>query len=114
MNDDNKLDGFDIDVAKEIAKRLGAKVKFITPDWNIITSGHWNGRWDLAVGSMTPTKKQAEILDFPAVYHYSVNDFVVHKDSKAWKMSDLNGKKIGVAASSTGDFYMQKTLVIDG
>ncbi|MCF6248601.1 MAG: transporter substrate-binding domain-containing protein [Desulfobacula sp.] len=113
MNDNNEMDGFDVDVAKEVAKRLGVKVKFVTPDWSIITSGRWNGRWDLSVGSMTPTKKRAEILDFPVIYHYSTNSFVVHKDSKAMKMSDLEGKKIGVAAGSTGDLYMKRNLVID-
>ena len=113
INDNNEMDGFDVDVAKEVAKRLGVKVKFVTPDWNIITSGRWNGRWDLSVGSMTPTKKRAEILDFPAIYHYSSNSFVVHKDSKAMKMADLKGKKIGVAAGSTGDLYMKRNLVID-
>ncbi|NIA19850.1 MAG: transporter substrate-binding domain-containing protein [Xanthomonadaceae bacterium] len=113
INDNNEMDGFDVDVAKEVAKRLGVKVKFVTPDWNIITSGRWNGRWDLSVGSMTPTKKRAEVLDFPAIYHYSTNSFVVHKDSKAMKMADLEGKKIGVAAGSTGDLYMKRKLVID-
>ena len=113
INDNNEMDGFDVDVAKEVAKRLGVKVKFVTPDWNIITSGRWNGRWDLSVGSMTPTKKRAEVLDFPAIYHYSSNSFVVHKDSKAMKMADLEGKKIGVAAGSTGDLYMKRNLVID-
>jgi len=113
MNDNNEMDGFDVDVAKEVAKRLGVKVKFVTPDWSIITSGRWNGRWDLSVGSMTPTKKRAEVLDFPTIYHYSTNSFVVHKDSKAMKMSDLEGKKIGVAAGSTGDLYMKRELVID-
>ena len=113
INDNNEMDGFDVDVAKEVAKRLGVKVEFVTPDWNIITSGRWNGRWDLSVGSMTPTKKRAEVLDFPAIYHYSTNSFVVHKDSKAMKMADLEGKKIGVAAGSTGDLYMKRKLVID-
>ena len=52
-------------------------------------------------------------MDFPAIYHYSTNSFVVHKDSKAMKMADLEGKKIGVAAGSTGDLYMKRKLVID-
>ena len=37
MNDKNELDGFDVDVAKEIGKRIGVKVAFITPGWDIIT-----------------------------------------------------------------------------
>src|SRR5437867_9064657 len=45
--------GFDIDVATEIARRLGVKVAWKTPAWDTITSGHWSGRWDISVGSMT-------------------------------------------------------------
>ena len=89
MNDKNELDGFDVDVAKEIGKRIGVKVEFITPGWDIITAGNWAGRWDMHVGSMTPTKKRAEIFDFPAVYYYTPAAVAVHNDSKAAKLSDL-------------------------
>ena len=47
--------GFDIDVATEIAERLGVEVEFVTPDWDIITAGNWGGQWDMSVGSMTVT-----------------------------------------------------------
>lgn len=56
MNANHEMDGFDIDVARELAKRLGVEVRFVTPEWDIITAGNWNGRWDISVGSMTPTK----------------------------------------------------------
>src|ERR1700743_2712042 len=80
MNDKNELDGFDVDVAKEIGRRMGVKVEFITPGWDIITAGNWAGRWDMHVGSMTPTKKRAEIFDFPAVYYYTPAAVAVHND----------------------------------
>ncbi len=69
INDKDKMDGFDVDVAREIAKRLGVDVEFVTPSWDLITAGSWNRRWDLHVGSMTPTQKRAEKLKFPAVYY---------------------------------------------
>ena len=40
MNDKNELDGFDIDVAKDIGRRLGVKVEFVTPGCDIITAGN--------------------------------------------------------------------------
>ena len=113
LNDKNEMDGFDVDVAKEIARRLGATVKFVTPEWGVITGGKWAGRWDISVGSMTPTKKRAEVLTFPGVYYYTPASFAVHKDSKATKISDLNGKKIGAAAATTYEQYLEKKLVID-
>ncbi len=42
-----EYEGFDIDVATEIAKRLGVDVAWETPAWDVITAGSWNGRWDM-------------------------------------------------------------------
>src|SRR3546814_20307174 len=63
LNDKNEMDGFDVDVGKEIAKRLGAELKIVTPSWDIINAGNWGGRWDMSVGSMTPNKKLAQVLE---------------------------------------------------
>lgn len=113
INDKNEMDGFDVDVAREIAKRLGAKIEFITPAWDVITAGNWHGRWDMHVGSMTPTKQRAEILSFPAVYYYTPAAVAVHKKSKATKVSDLSGKNIGTGTGTTFELYLQKSLTID-
>ncbi len=110
---DGSFAGFDIEVATQIAKRFGVEVKFVTPAWEIITAGKWGGRWDLSVGSMTPTKARAEVLDFPAVYYYTPAAFYVHKDSKAKLVTDLNGKKIGTCGACTYENYLNKNLVID-
>ncbi len=113
INDKNELDGFDVDVAKEFAKRLGVKIKFVTPSWDIITAGNWSGRWDMHVGSMTPTKKRAEVFSFPGVYYYTPASVAVHKDSKATSFKDLDGKVIGATTNSTYELYLKKDLTID-
>ncbi len=113
LGDKNELEGFDIDVSRAVAKRLGVKIKFVTPGWEIMTAGRWVGRWHMAVGSMTPTKKRAQVLDFPAVYYFTPAGVAVHKDATAKKISDLNGKKIGVVSTSTYHRYLEKNLQID-
>jgi polar amino acid transport system substrate-binding protein len=62
---------------------------------------------------MTPTKKRAEIFDFPAVYYYTPASVAVHKDSKAAKFSDLDGKVIGTTATSTFEAYAKGDLTLD-
>lgn len=113
INDDNKMDGFDVDVAREIAKRLGVEVEFVTPSWDIITAGRWNGRWDLSVGSMTPTKSRAEVLAFPGVYYFTPASIAVHKDSPFQTIADLNGKDVGAGTATTFELYLQHDLQID-
>jgi polar amino acid transport system substrate-binding protein len=113
LDDNNEMVGFDIDVSREIAKRLGVEVSFETPDWATLTGGHWQGRYDLGVGSVTPTKPRAKVIDFAGVYYYSPYVYVVHKDSKAKTVNDLNGKVIGVETATTSEDFINRRLEID-
>ena len=113
VNDNNEMDGFDVEVGREVAKRLGVDVEFVTPSWDIITAGNWNGRWDVSVGSMTPTKTRAEVLSFPAVYYYTPASVAVHQDSDAASISDLSGRVIGASTATTFEQYLQHDLTID-
>lgn len=113
LDDNNQLTGFDVDVAKEIAKRLGVDVSFETPNWATLTGGRWQGRYDLGVGSVTPTKARAQVIDFAGVYYYSPYVYVVHKDSDAKSVEDLNGKIIGVETATTSEDFIRRQLEID-
>ncbi|MBY2918494.1 transporter substrate-binding domain-containing protein [Rhizobium leguminosarum] len=110
LNAQHELAGSDIDVAKGIAKYLGVDVEFVTPGWDVIVAAKWQGRWDIAMGEMTPTEERAKVFDFPAVYIYSTFVVEVHKDSTATKPSDLDGKIVGVCANCLGEFYANHTL----
>lgn len=71
LDADGELIGFDVDVAREIADRLGVDVRFETPEWDAITAGSWSGRWDISVGSMTVTVPRKEALSFTQPYYYA-------------------------------------------
>lgn len=113
LDENNQLVGFDIDVARAIGEKLGYEVQFETPDWQVMTGGRWNGRFDLGVGSVTPTKPRAQVLDFVAVYYYSPYVFVVHQESDAQTAADLNGRVIGVETATTSEDYINRRLEID-
>ena len=55
LNEQNQLDGFDVDVTKAVADKLGVKLKLETPSWEVIAAGRWNGRYDVCICSMTPS-----------------------------------------------------------
>ncbi|HSK93106.1 MAG TPA: transporter substrate-binding domain-containing protein [Candidatus Angelobacter sp.] len=71
LEPDGTFVGFDIDVATEIADRLGVDIQFETPDWDLITAGNWGERWDISVGSMTITTPRKEILSFTRPYYFT-------------------------------------------
>jgi polar amino acid transport system substrate-binding protein len=114
LNTSNQMDGFDVDVAKEVAQRLGVALEQVTPGWDVITGGKWAGRWDISIGSMTATNERATMLDFPVQYYYGEAVLLVNKDNTSVKEAkDLSGKKIGVQVSTTYEKYLQKNLQID-
>jgi polar amino acid transport system substrate-binding protein len=108
--------GFDIDVAEEIAKRMGVEVQWLAPSWEVITGGNWNGRWDVSVGSMTITPERAKVLYFSPPYYYTPAAVAVHKDNTDITdvKTDLDGKTIGVCGACTYEFYLDGTLNIPG
>ena len=111
--DTKKYEGFDIDVATEIAKRLGVEVAWEAPAWDTIIAGNWNGRWDASVGSMTITPERAEVLDFTPAYYFTPAAIAVHEDNTTiTDASDLDGKTVGACGGCTYDLYLQNKLVI--
>lgn len=111
-----ELEGFDIDVATEIANRLGVEVAWQEPSWDVITAGSWNGRWDISVGSMTPTNDRQQVLHFTPPYYYTPAVVVVHSDNTSITdlSTDLDGEDIGVCGACTYEHYLEKSLDIEG
>jgi polar amino acid transport system substrate-binding protein len=115
LNDAGELDGFDVDSAKEIAKRLGVELEFVTPDWDLITAGGWAGRWDLSIGSMTPTDERSEVLWFTDAYYYTPAVVAVHKDNTdITSVEDLTGKTLGLGTATTYEAWFDGSLSILG
>lgn len=106
--------GFDIDVATEIADRLGVSIEWETPKWEAITAGNWQGRWDMSVGSMTVTAERAEVLDFTPAYYFTPASIAVPEGSDITSVDGLSGKTVGVCSGCTYDFFLQGTLDIPG
>ena len=117
LNEDTgEYEGFDIDVATEIAERMGVEVAWEAPAWETITAGSWNGRWDLSVGSMTVTPERSEVLHFSSPYYYTpaVVAVTTDNDSIADLTTDLDGQTIAVCGGCTYDFFLQGNLEIPG
>lgn len=110
-------EGFDIDVATEIANRMGVEVEFITPGWEQIIAGSWQDRWDVSVGSMTVTPERDEVLHFATPYYYTPAAVAVREEDAASMTdiaTDFDGATIGVCGGCTYEFYLDGSLNIPG
>jgi polar amino acid transport system substrate-binding protein len=101
QNPDGTFSGFDIDVATEIAKRLGVTVDWATPNWSVITAGGWSGRWDASVGSMTITSDRQKVLAFSDPYYYTPAQMTASKASGITTLDGLAGKTVCVGEATT-------------
>lgn len=111
----NQFTGFDIDVASEIAERLGVEACFVTPDWTLIVGGNWAGRWDLSIGSVTITPARMAVLYFAQPYYTTPAAFFVHTDNTTFNtVEDLSGAAIGVCTGCTYESYLDGSLEIPG
>lgn len=101
VNEKNEVVGFDPDIGREIAKRMGMKVEIVTTQWAGILAGLLAEKYDSIVGSMSITEKRKRVVDFVGPY-YTVNRAVfVKKGSNIKTLADLDGKKIGSTLGET-------------
>jgi len=101
FNDKNELVGFDVDVAREVANRLGVKLKPVTTEWSGIIEGLRSGAFDGILGSMAITEERLKVVNFSTPYYYSGAQLLVRKDSTFTSPQELKGKIIGVVTGTT-------------
>jgi polar amino acid transport system substrate-binding protein len=92
--------GFDVDIARAIASRWGVKLKIMPVDELTRISYLQNGRIDLAIASISKTKKRAQQVDFSETYFFSHQTFLVRKGRVA-SLQDLVGKTVGADRGSS-------------
>jgi len=109
LKTDGTYEGFDIDVATEIATRMGLQVEFLPQAWEAITAGSWGGRWDMSVGSMTVTSERQKVLDFSPPYYYTPAQMAASEASGITTLDGLAGKTVCVGQSTTYLDWLQGT-----
>ncbi|MGO4570883.1 transporter substrate-binding domain-containing protein [Microvirga sp. 2TAF3] len=131
---DGKLDGFDMDVAKEVCKRANLKCTFVAQDWDSQIPSLLANKFD-AVLTMGPNPKRREVIDFTDPYAITPNTFLVAKDGPLAKLphtgenisvndasskpvleelrAKLKGKSVGVALSTSQQQFMEENFKND-
>ena len=102
--------GFEVDLAKEIGKRLGMDVTFVNIPFTGLFAAVQSGQIDAAVSSITITKKRLESVAFAQPYYDSDQSLTVKADSGITSLKGMAGKVAGVDTGSTGDMYATKHM----
>lgn len=101
-DEDDNLVGYDVEVAQNIAEKLGVEVEFIEGAWDGLLAGLDAGRYDIMVNGVGVTEERAEKYNFSTPYAYNKTDVIVRGDyDEISSMEDLKGKKTANTISST-------------
>ena len=105
----NEIVGFDIDLAKEVAKRLGREVEFKAIDWNSKEAELKSGRVDILWNGLDITDKRKENMLFSEPYMDNRQIVFVAKNGKVSVAgeTDLAGKTIGTQSGGTTEEYFE-------
>ena len=105
----NEIVGFDIDLAKEVAKRLGREVEFKAIDWNSKEAELKSGRVDILWNGLDITDKRKENMLFSEPYMDNRQSVFVAKNGKVAVAgeADLAGKTIGTQSGGTTEEYFE-------
>jgi cystine transport system substrate-binding protein len=108
-----QLAGYDVDVAKLVAARLGLKPEFVSTEWSAILAGLSAGKYDVIVSQVGMTPKREQAFDFSEPYTYSSPQLIVRNNEpgRYAALADLKGKKVGVGQ---GTVFEQQAKAVPG
>ena len=101
FNDQNVLEGFDVEVSNELAKRMGVKAELIATPWDSIIGSLVSDKFDIIVSSMTITEERKQKVDFTDPYFYTGQVLFVPENSPIQDPAEVKGKKIGAQIGAT-------------
>lgn len=104
LDKNNKIIGFDADVASELAKGIGVRLEMRDIPWTDLFKKLDAGEIDLVMSSVTITTERQKTMSFSRPYFSAGQSIVTKKDNvKINSLSDLKGKKIAVYKDTTSE-----------
>lgn len=104
-DEDDKLVGYDVEVAQNIADRLGVEADITEAPWDGLLTGLDTGVYDIVVNGVDVTEERKKAFGFSDPYAYDHIDLVVRKDNTdITSFEDLKGR---TSANSTGSTYAE-------
>lgn len=101
-DESDALVGFDVEVAQNIAEKLGVTATFAEGEWDGLLAGLDAGRYDIMVNGVDITPERSEKYDFSIPYAYNRTAVIVNGDNQdIQSMEDLQGKHTANTISST-------------
>lgn len=112
LDDKNQPAGYDVEVAREVAKRIGvARVEFVADLFKNFIEGLKAGKYELVMNDLTPTPEREKQVDFSVAYGLEdFRIFVRTSNNDIKDRPDLKGKRVGVTAGTSNESWSRANL----
>jgi cystine transport system substrate-binding protein len=109
QDESGALVGFDVEIGRAVAERMGLKPQFLPSKWEGILAALETGRFDVVINQVTVTEARRKAYDFSEPYTYSGLQLIVRKDRlKDIKgPDDLAGKRVGVLLGTNHEQWLK-------
>jgi His/Glu/Gln/Arg/opine family amino acid ABC transporter permease subunit len=104
----DQLSGFDVDVARAIARELGVEAELVNASFDGVFPALQNGVFDIVISAVTITPERRATLLFSDPYVADGQQIAVRDDSDITGPGDLAGRTVGVQINTTAQFAMEK------
>ncbi|CAN7402552.1 transporter substrate-binding domain-containing protein [Massilia sp. LjRoot122] len=108
-NAGNEPVGYDVDVARQLAARLGVPVRFSDVSSDARISMLMSKQLDLVVANVSITPKRARVVDFSIPYNLAGLCVIAQKSARIKTLADLNGKRVVVGRGTTADAFLKQS-----
>lgn len=108
-NAGNQPVGYDVDVAKQLAAKLGVPVRFSDVSSDARISMLMSKQLDLVVANVSITPQRSRVVDFSIPYNLAGLRVIAHKSARIKTLADLNGKRVVVGRGTTADAFLKKS-----
>ncbi|HHF0525806.1 TPA: substrate-binding periplasmic protein [Legionella anisa] len=107
-SDHGEIKGFDIDLAKLIAKELGKKAVFDNMQFSTVLPAISSGQDDIAIATISVTDARKVNFDFSEPYYFEGMASVYHSEQPITTPSQLKGKKVAVQLGSIMEIWLRE------
>jgi cystine transport system substrate-binding protein len=108
-NEDGELVGFEVEVSRAVAEKLGVTPEYVTGEWDGLLAGVQAGRYDVMANGVGYTEERAQAYYYSDFYAFNRTALVVRGDNEEIKsLEDLDGKTTCNSANSTYQLLAEK------
>lgn len=108
-NDPDKLIGFEVDIARAIARKAGLRPVFVQNQWDGLIPGLKRGDYDIALNGIEITEDRREAVNFSIPYYSTYEQIVVRSGNEdISSLDDLRGKTAGALKNSLAERILRE------